>query len=73
MISTGTKIVKTSDIVFNNLKKIGYSKYFNWIDYSYFKKQAEKDTENPKSLADKITDLFLTYNCELSDFADYEF
>lgn len=73
MTTTATKVQKTSDIVFENLKKQGFSKYFNWIDYRYFRKLAETQKLNGETLADRITFYFLTYNNEQSDFADYEF
>ncbi len=67
------KIEKTSDIVFHELQKQGFSKYFNWIDYKYFKKLAKQERQNRQELAERITAYFLTYHNELSDFADYEF
>ncbi len=73
MTST-TKVQKTSDIVFNELRKNGFSKFFNWIDYQYFKKLAEHEgRREQKEKAQAIIFYFLNYNNEPSDFADYEF
>lgn len=73
MTATATKVQNTSDIVYNELKKRGFSKYFNWIDYRYFKKLAQSEQLRGQELANRITFYFLSYNNELSDFADYEF
>lgn len=70
---TATKIQKTSDIVFNELKNLGFSKYFNWVDYQYFKKEAQNEALTGQELANRIVDLFLHYHNEVSDFADYIF
>ncbi|VDH05884.1 hypothetical protein [Bergeyella zoohelcum] len=73
MNSTATKLQKTSDIVFQELKKLGFSKYFNWVDYHYFKKEAENENLTGYKLANKITELFLEYNNEVSDLSEYIF
>lgn len=73
MTATATKLQKTSDIVFESLKNQGFSKYFNWVDYHYFKKTAKAENLAGAALAERITFYFLSYNNELSDFADYEF
>lgn len=52
------------------LKERGYSKFFNYSDFQYFKKQV-KDEFNK---AQAIADLFIQENeSELSDFHDYVF
>lgn len=73
MTATATKVQKTSDIVFDILKKQGFSKYFNWIDYDIFKKFAKRENLSGTALAEKIVSYFLSYNNETSDFEDYEF
>lgn len=72
MKTTSTKVQKTSDKVYEELKKQGFSKLFNWVDYHFFKKQTANETE-PKNRVSAIVNLFLYYNSETSDFADYEF
>ncbi|AQY21430.1 hypothetical protein [Riemerella anatipestifer] len=73
MNPTATKVQKISDIVFKKLKQQGFSKYFNWIDYQYFKNIARKEYHTTQEIADKIVELFINYHNEFSDFADYEF
>lgn len=72
MKTTEAKIQNISDKVYEELKKEGFSKLFNWVDYNYFKKQvkAEGTSEN---IVFSIVELFKFYNSETSDFADYEF
>ena len=72
MKTTATKIQKTSDKVYEELKKQGFSKLFNWVDYHFFKKQTANEKES-NDHATAIVNLFLYYNSETSDFADYEF
>lgn len=73
MNSTATKLQKTSDIVFQELKKLGFSKYFNWVDYHYFKKIAKNERIREEQLPLRIINLFFNYFNEHSDFADYQF
>ena len=72
MQTTEAKIQKTSDKVYEELKKEGFSKLFNWVDFNYFKKQVQKEGTNQNIVFD-IVELFKFYNSETSDFADYEF
>lgn len=73
MTITTAKVQKTSDLVYNSLKKQGFSKYFNWIDYRYFKSLAKREHLTGAELAEKIVFYFINYNNETSDFADYDF
>ncbi|WP_018676133.1 hypothetical protein [Riemerella columbina] len=73
MNSTATKVQKISDIVFQELKKQGFSKYFNWIDYNYFKKNIDTSNLTDREVADKIVSEFINYHSDVSDFAEYEF
>ena len=73
MTITSTKIQKTSDFVYQELIKQGFSKYFNWMDYHYFKKLAIAENLRGFELINRIVFYFVSYNNELSDYADYEF
>lgn len=60
---------KLSDKVYTELQKRGFSKLFNWQDYRYFKSLCSKKFNKVEA----ITELFIFYSCDLSDFAEYEF
>ncbi|MFC4688674.1 hypothetical protein ACFO4P_17160 [Epilithonimonas pallida] len=68
-MNADTKIQKLSDLVYHELKSMGYCKLFNWEDYDYFKKQ----TFNKFNQVEAIVNLFLFYANDESDFSDYEF
>ena len=72
MKTTETKIQNISDKVYEELKKEGFSKLFNWVDYNYFKKQVKTEGKS-ENIVSAIVELFKFYNSETSDFADYEF
>ncbi|MHA3788328.1 hypothetical protein ACX0HA_08980 [Flavobacterium hauense] len=60
--------IKTSEQVKAILLEKGFSKYFNWADYQYFKSQCQ----NAFNKAVAIAELFiLDNNDNTSDYHDY--
>lgn len=52
------------------LKEKGYSRFFNFTDFQYFKKQVKEEFNQAQAIAD----LFIQENeTELSDFNEYIF
>jgi len=69
-ISHKNTSLKLSDQVKNILQEQGFSRIFNYSDYTYFKAQAKRAFNKAQTIAE----LFITENATVeSDYCDYIF